>query len=137
MERMAPPASTWRATPPGAGRRKATARITAALGAAGAGYGGDRKSLAQDKLTADGALVETAEVTNTGKVGGEEVAQLHVGARSSKVERAPKELKAFTKVSLAPGETRTGVIQAPGVHGRLADGQFPCSPTCDGRRPGA
>ena len=55
----------------------------------------------------------TAEITNTGDVAGEEVVQLYVSARSSKVERAPKELKAFTKVALAPGETRTVRLAVP------------------------
>lgn len=63
--------------------------------------------LSQSKIRRDGTLVATAEITNTGKVAGEEVVQLYVGARSSKVDRAPKELKAFTRVSLTPGETRT------------------------------
>lgn len=52
-------------------------------------------------------MVATAEITNTGEVAGEEVVQLYVSARSSTVERAPKELKAFTKVARASGETRT------------------------------
>ena len=38
---------------------------------------------------------------------GEEVVQLYVAAKNSKVERAPKELKAFARVALAPRETRT------------------------------
>jgi beta-glucosidase len=36
-----------------------------------------------------------------------------VGARSSKVERAPKELKAFSKFQLAPGQTRTVHLAVP------------------------
>jgi hypothetical protein len=35
------------------------------------------------------------------------VIQLYVGARSSLVHRPPKELKAFAKVALEPGETET------------------------------
>ena len=42
---------------------------------------------------------------NTGKINGAEVAQLYVGAVDSKIERAPKELKAFKKISLKTGET--------------------------------
>ena len=42
-----------------------------------------------------------------------EVVQLYVSARNSKVERPPKELKAFTKVALAPGETRTVRLAVP------------------------
>jgi beta-glucosidase len=53
------------------------------------------------------------EVTNTGDCAGAEVVQLYVGARSSKVERAPKELKAFSKVELEPGETHTVHLAVP------------------------
>ena len=69
--------------------------------------------LAQDTIATDGSVVATADITNTGDVAGEEVVQLYVSARSSKVERAPKELKAFTKVALAPGETRTVRLAVP------------------------
>ncbi len=41
--------------------------------------------------------------------------QLYVSTRSSKIERAPKELEAFTKVSLAPGETRTVRLAVPAI----------------------
>jgi beta-glucosidase len=71
--------------------------------------------LAQSKIGRDGTLVATAEVTNTGKVAGEEVVQLYIGARSSKVERATKELKAFSKVSLAPGEKRMVRLAVPAI----------------------
>lgn len=46
---------------------------------------------------------------------GEEVVQLYIGARNSKVERAPRELKAFTKVALAPGEKRVVRLAVPTV----------------------
>lgn len=69
--------------------------------------------LAHDRIAPDGSVVVTAEVANTGKVAGEEVVQLYIGARSSKVERAPKGLKAFTKVALAPGEKRTVRLAVP------------------------
>jgi beta-glucosidase len=48
-----------------------------------------------------------APVTNTGKVAGKEVVQLYVAYPDAKVERCKKELKAFAKVALAPGETKT------------------------------
>ena len=48
-----------------------------------------------------------AEVTNTGPVAGDEVAQLYVGYRGSRVDRAVRDLKAFARVHLEPGETRT------------------------------
>src|SRR5205823_773866 len=57
--------------------------------------------LAQDRLGADDTLEARIDVTNTGKVHG------------SKVVRAPKELKAFARVRLSPGETRTVRLAVP------------------------
>jgi beta-glucosidase len=52
-------------------------------------------------------LTVSVDVTNTGKVVGKEVVQLYVHDHKSELVRPPKELKAFTKVELQPGETRT------------------------------
>jgi len=54
-----------------------------------------------------GRVRVTADVTNTGPVAGDEVAQLYVGYGGSRVERAARDLKAFARVHLEPGETRT------------------------------
>jgi len=62
--------------------------------------------LGGDEVGADGTLRVSVEVTNTGNVAGEEVAQLYVGYDGSAVERPLKELKGFTKAHLDPGETR-------------------------------
>jgi beta-glucosidase len=72
--------------------------------------------LARSEIGPDGTLVAAIDVTNTGDVAGAEVVQLYVGARSSKVERASKELKAFNKVDLAPGETRTVHLAVPAAN---------------------
>jgi beta-glucosidase len=48
----------------------------------------------------------TVPVTNTGKMAGSETVQLYIAAKDSKVARPVKELKAFQKVYLQPGETR-------------------------------
>jgi beta-glucosidase len=69
--------------------------------------------LVQDRLGADDTLQARVDVTNTGNVAGEEVVQLYITAHGSKVERAPKELKAFARVALAPGETRTVSLAVP------------------------
>ncbi len=53
------------------------------------------------------------DVTNTGSVAGDEVVQLYVAAHGSAVERAKKELKAFARVSLLPGETKTVQLAVP------------------------
>jgi beta-glucosidase len=47
------------------------------------------------------------DVTNTGKVAGKEVVQLYVRDRKATVARPEKELKAFAKVQLAPGQKKT------------------------------
>lgn len=54
-----------------------------------------------------GRLRVTADVTNTGSVAGDEVAQLYVGYDGSQVERAVADLKGFARVHLEPGETKT------------------------------
>jgi len=48
----------------------------------------------------------TFDLKNTGKTAGAEVAQLYVSAIEPKIERAPKELKSFTRVQLNPGESK-------------------------------
>jgi len=52
-------------------------------------------------------LTISVDVTNTGFVAGKEVIQVYVHDRKSVLVRPPKELKAFTKIALQPGETRT------------------------------
>ena len=49
----------------------------------------------------------SVDITNTGTVMGKEVVQLYVHDRVSALVRPVKELKAFTKIELRPGETRT------------------------------
>jgi len=46
-------------------------------------------------------------VTNTGKVRGDEVAQLYIRDEVSSVTRPIKELRGFRRISLNPGETKT------------------------------
>lgn len=69
--------------------------------------------LAQAELSDLDTLEATVEIANVGQVSGEEVVQLYVATKGSKVERAPKELKAFARVALAPGETRTVRLSVP------------------------
>jgi beta-glucosidase len=54
-----------------------------------------------------GTMSITVPVTNTGRRRGAEVVQCYVGHRDAVVVRPPKELKAFQKVWLEPGETTT------------------------------
>jgi beta-glucosidase len=54
----------------------------------------------------DGKLTAGCDVINTGPVAGEEVIQLYVGFRNSKVDRPVKLLRGFTRVPLKPGENK-------------------------------
>ncbi len=54
----------------------------------------------------DGVTV-SVDVTNTGQVAGKEIVQVYVHDRKSGLVRPSKELKAFAKVALQPGETKT------------------------------
>jgi beta-glucosidase len=69
--------------------------------------------LARDELHASDTLEAMVEVTNAGPVASEEVVQLYVTTEGSRVERAPKELKAFIRLALTPGETRTVRMSVP------------------------
>jgi beta-glucosidase len=53
------------------------------------------------------------QITNTGTLAGEEVVQLYISAIGSKVQRAKKELKAFTKVKLDVGDIKNICIELP------------------------
>ena len=56
----------------------------------------------------------TVRVTNTGGRAGKEVVQLYVRDLESSVARPVRELKAFAKVSLEPGESRTVTLTLDG-----------------------
>ena len=58
------------------------------------------------RLTDTGAAV-TCRLTNTGGCSGTEVLQLYLGSHDCDVVRPMKELKAYTRVTLAPGESKT------------------------------
>jgi len=58
------------------------------------------------EVAADGTVTATVTVKNTGHRAGAEVIQLYVSDKSSTVEMPVKELRAFHKVSLQPGESR-------------------------------
>lgn len=72
-------------------------------------YGVPRLSSAQ--LHWDDELVVTATLTNAGAVAGEEVVQLYVHDRVASRVRPVRELKAFEKVLLSPGETKDVVFR--------------------------
>lgn len=57
-------------------------------------------------IAADGTLTVTIPVKNTGSVAGKEVVQLYIGDEKCSVLRPVKELKAFRKIALIPGEEK-------------------------------
>jgi beta-glucosidase len=60
----------------------------------------------RDEIRPDEVLKVSVDITNTGGVAGEEVVQLYIGYEGSRVERPVKELKGFSKIGLAPGQTK-------------------------------
>lgn len=53
----------------------------------------------------------TVRVRNGGGRAGKEIVQLYVSDTRSSVERPEKELKAFAKVALEPGESKTVTLE--------------------------
>lgn len=62
--------------------------------------------LVSEEMNQDGTVTVSVEVSNVGEREGQEVVQLYVGDRKSSLPRPLKELKRFSKIRLAPGESR-------------------------------
>jgi beta-glucosidase len=62
--------------------------------------------LSSTDITDKDQLKVSLTVSNTGKVKGKEVIQLYVADKQSTVQRPVKELKAFDKIELEPGESQ-------------------------------
>ncbi len=69
--------------------------------------------LSEPSITTQGTLQVRFDLTNTGRIAGKEVAQLYAGFPGAAVERSVRELKAFAKVHLEPGESQTVVFDLP------------------------
>ncbi len=63
--------------------------------------------LSTQEIEPDDTLQVSVDVTNTGQRAGKEVVQLYVRDRQARLQRPEKELKAFAKVHLEPGECKT------------------------------
>ncbi|TYA74383.1 beta-glucosidase family protein [Seonamhaeicola marinus] len=77
------------------------------------GYGMSYTSFKIDNISVDNksyvknnTIKVSCEVANTGTIAGAEVVQVYIGKPNSKVDRALKELKGFTKVYLEKGEQK-------------------------------
>jgi len=67
-----------------------------------------------NEISKNGTVTVEFELRNTGRRAGAEVAQLYVQPLKSKVERPVKELKAFAKMELKAGETKTVTLKLKG-----------------------
>ena len=63
--------------------------------------------LSSHDLSLGDSVLVSVDIKNTGKMAGDEIAQLYVHSESSPVLRPIKELKGFKSVHLQPGETGT------------------------------
>jgi beta-glucosidase len=74
------------------------------------------------QVSPDGTITVQAEVTNTGRVAGDEVVQLYIRDPRASLTRPVRELKSFARVSLEPGASRTVTFTLPvaqvGFHDR-------------------
>jgi len=63
--------------------------------------------LEKAKIRTDGSVKVKVDVTNAGKMEGDEIVQMYIRDKVSSVTRPVKELKGFKRISLRPKETKT------------------------------
>lgn len=67
--------------------------------------------VSSEKIKVGESLTVNVDVTNTGKVAGDEVAQLYIHQQYGTDTRPMRELKGFERITLQPGETKTVTFQ--------------------------
>ena len=67
----------------------------------------DNLRLSPEKIGPQGQTTVSVDVTNTGKVAGDEVVQMYIRDQVSSVSRPVKELKGFRRVPVEPGQMKT------------------------------
>ncbi|MCK5172578.1 MAG: glycoside hydrolase family 3 C-terminal domain-containing protein, partial [Planctomycetes bacterium] len=72
--------------------------------------------LERDSIKTDGSTCVLVDVTNTGKVCGDEVVQMYIRDSISSVTRPVKELKGFKRITLEPGQTETVSLEITPEH---------------------
>ncbi len=77
-------------------------------------FGYSHLALSSTNLRADSELTVRFDLKNTGSRAGDEVVQLYVSHLNSKVSRPLEELKAFDRVHLAAGETKSVTLALKG-----------------------
>ncbi|HWE85605.1 MAG TPA: beta-glucosidase BglX [Terracidiphilus sp.] len=63
--------------------------------------------LSQESIGTNGSTEVSVDVTNTGSVAGDEVAQVYIHQRYGSASRPVRQLEGFNRVTLQPGETKT------------------------------
>jgi beta-glucosidase len=71
----------------------------------------DNLKLDKAKIKRNGSVKVKVDVTNAGKVEGDEIVQLYIRDKVSSVTRPVKELKGFRRISLKPKETKTVTLE--------------------------
>ena len=71
-------------------------------------------SLSDERITPDGKITASLDITNTGPRAGDEVVQLYIRELKPCVTRPAKELRGFQRIHLKPGETRKVTLTVPG-----------------------
>jgi beta-glucosidase len=61
----------------------------------------------------DEKVIATIDIKNTGKVAGDEIAQLYIGLENSNVDRPKKLLRGFKRIHLKPNEIQNARIEVP------------------------
>jgi beta-glucosidase len=67
--------------------------------------------LEKAKIRTGGSVKVKVDVTNTGKMEGDEIVQMYIRDKFSSVTRPVKELKGVKRISLKPKETKTVIIE--------------------------
>lgn len=67
----------------------------------------DKLAFSSDKIKNGETVLVSIEITNTGKMKGDEIVQLYIRDKVSSVTRPVKELKDFKRLTLEAGETKT------------------------------
>ena len=69
--------------------------------------------LNSDKIKKDGEIEMQFTIQNSGKLKGDEVAQVYVHANNSSIKVPINQLKRFQRITLAPGESKTLTFKIP------------------------
>lgn len=88
-------------------RRQLTPRFPFGFGLSYTTFDYSGLTTSVSELNEGQALTVSVEVTNSGSMAGKEVVQLYLSAPAGELLREEKALKAFAKVHLEPGETKT------------------------------